>query len=70
MTWRDLGPGQRKAVVAGGAAELVLTTWALRDLLSRPAAGVRGPKALWGASLVVQPFGPVAYLALGRRSSR
>jgi hypothetical protein len=67
MTWADLSPTQRKAVVAAAAAELVLTTWALRDLWTRPAERVRGPKALWGASLVVQPFGPVGYLAFGRR---
>lgn len=67
MTWGDLSPTQRRAVVAGAAVELAVTTWAIRDLRSRPADGVRGPKALWGASLVVQPFGPLAYLAFGRR---
>lgn len=65
--WSDLSSGQRKALLAGMAVELVLTTWAARDLLRRPAASVRGPKALWGASFAVQPFGPLAYLAFGRR---
>jgi hypothetical protein len=67
MAWHDLSPTQRKAVVAGAAVELVATAWALQDLRSRPAEGVRGPKVLWGASFVVQPFGPLAYLAFGRR---
>lgn len=66
-SWSDLSPVQRKAVVAAAAAELVATTWAARDLRKRPASDVRGPKLLWGAALVVQPFGPLAYLTLGRR---
>jgi phospholipase D-like protein len=66
-SWADLSPTQRKAVVAGAAVEMVLTTWSLRDLRRRPAEAVRGPKTLWRASFVVQPFGPLAYLAFGRR---
>ena len=67
MTWNDLSPTQRAALIAAAAAEFALTAWALRDLWSRPADSVRGPKAMWGALLVVQPFGPPAYLALARR---
>ena len=66
MTWNDLSPTRRGALVAGAAVELALTTWALRDLWSRPAESVRGPKPMWGALFVVQPFGPPAYLAFGR----
>jgi hypothetical protein len=65
--WRDLTPAQRRAIVVGGAVEVALTAVVLRDLARRPGTGVRGPKALWAAGCVVQPFGPVAYLALGRR---
>jgi hypothetical protein len=66
-TWGDLSPMQRRAVVVGAVAELAMTTWALRDLRGRPAEAVRGPKALWAASFAVQPFGPLAYVAIGRR---
>ena len=66
--WRDLSRTQQRAIAAGGAVELVLTAVALRDLSRRPASGVRGRKGLWALSFVVQPFGPVAYLAAGRRS--
>jgi hypothetical protein len=45
----------------------VLTTIALRDLARRPWTEVRGPKALWALGCVVQPIGPIAYLACGRR---
>jgi hypothetical protein len=65
--WRDLTPAQRRAIVVGGAAEVVMTAVVLRDLARRPRDRVRGPKAAWVASCVVQPFGPLAYLALGRR---
>lgn len=66
-TWGDLSAAQRTAVVAAGAVELVVTASAMRDLTRRPAGAVRGPKALWAASMAVQPFGPLAYWAFGRR---
>ena len=64
--WTDLTPLQQKAIVAGGAVEVVLTAVALRDLARRPASDVRGPKWLWVLAFVVQPFGPIAYLIRGR----
>lgn len=66
-TWADLTPTQQRLVVVGGAAEVVLTTWCLIDLVRRPAQAVRGPKALWAPALAVQPVGPLAYLLWGRR---
>jgi hypothetical protein len=66
--WRDLTATQQKAVVAGAAVEVVLTVTVLRDLARRPADEVRGPKLLWVLSCVVQPLGPLAYLAFGRRT--
>ncbi|MDX6277826.1 MAG: hypothetical protein QOJ72_1954 [Nocardioidaceae bacterium] len=65
--WSDLTPGQRRAVFIAGAAETVLTVAALRDLAHRPARDVRGPKALWVLAFFVQPVGPLAYFAKGRR---
>lgn len=65
--WEDLTDGQKAAIVLLGAVEVVLTVVALRDLRRRPRAGVRGPKLLWAAGCFVQPVGPVAYLAIGRR---
>ncbi len=66
--WRDLSPTQQRAIIAGGAVEVVLTAVALRDLRRRPANEVRGRKWLWVMSFAVQPFGPIAYLASRRRS--
>jgi hypothetical protein len=67
VRWSELSPGQRYGVVALGSVELVLTVVSLIDLSRRPAEQVRGPKALWALAAFVQPVGPVAYLALGRR---
>lgn len=66
-SWSDMTPMQKKVVVVAGLAEVVLTTWCLRDLKARPAELVRGPKALWVPAMSVQPVGPIAYLVWGRR---
>lgn len=65
--WSDLTPTQQRVVGAVGAVELVLTVAALRDLAKRSASEVRGPKALWRMGVFVQPVGPIAYFAAGRR---
>jgi hypothetical protein len=66
-SWAELSPLQRKAVVAGGVVELVVTAIAASDLYRRDASQVRGPKAMWIAAFAVQPFGPLGYLLLGRK---
>jgi phospholipase D-like protein len=58
---------QKRTIVVGGALEAVMTLAALRDLAKRPAGQVRGPKAVWVLSFVVQPIGPIAYFAVARR---
>ena len=68
LRWDDLPRWQQTAIVALGAAEIVLTSVALVDLVRRPRRQVRGPKTLWAAGFAVQPFGPIAYLTLGRRT--
>jgi hypothetical protein len=65
--WSDLTTLQKRAVVVGGALEVVMTLAALRDLASRRGDEVRGPKAAWVLAFVVQPIGPIAYFAAGRR---
>jgi hypothetical protein len=67
--WSDLTTGQQRAIIVGGAVEVVVTALALRDLARRPSSQVRGPKAGWVLSFAVQPFGPLAYFAFGRRSA-
>ncbi|MFM2437374.1 MAG: hypothetical protein RLZ55_183 [Actinomycetota bacterium] len=67
--WSELSTGQQVAVIALGAVEVALTAVAAVDLVRRDPATVRGSKWLWAPALVVQPFGPVAYLALGRKAA-
>ena len=66
--WEDFTPGQRRAIVVAASVEVGLTTVALVDLARRPSVMVRGPKLIWIAGCVVQPFGPIAYLLFGRRA--
>ena len=66
-SWKDLTPTQQRVIVVAGALEAVVTSVALRDLARRPSDEVKGPKLLWTAACAVQPVGPLAYLALGRR---
>jgi len=65
--WNSLTPTQQRLIVAGSVVEVVLTTVAIVDLVRRPAAQVRGPKWAWVLGCAVQPVGPIAYLAVGRR---
>lgn len=66
-SWDELSGSQKALILTGISIELALTATALVDLVRRPRAQVRGPKGLWALGLVVQPVGPIAYLALGRR---
>lgn len=67
-SWGDLTTGQQRAIVIAGAGEAVITLVAVRDLVRRPKALVRGPKSLWLPAFMVQPLGPVAYFLFGRKS--
>jgi hypothetical protein len=58
---------EQTVVLVATSIELALTATAAVDLWRRPQAGIRGPKALWAVCLVIQPFGPIAYLTVGAR---
>jgi hypothetical protein len=64
--WSDLTTLQKRTIVLFGTLETVMTLAALRDLARRGSDQVRGPKAAWVLSFVVQPVGPIAYFAAGR----
>ena len=68
--WSEFSPAARAAIVAGAVAEAIVTSIALRDLIRRPRAEVRGRKLVWFFGFFVQPFGPLLYLRAGRRRSR
>ncbi len=66
-TWRELSPLQQRAIIVAGAAEIILTSSAAFSLLHRSPEQVRGPRLAWAAALPIQPFGPIAYFAWGRK---
>ena len=68
--WQGLQTEQRAGFIAVAAIDIGLRIWALADLRSRPAAQVRGPKAVWAVGLsLVNSAGvlPLTYLTVGRR---
>lgn len=66
-SWSDLDSRSRAAVIVLSAFEVIVTLVAARDLRKRPSAQVKGPKLFWVLAFAVQPVGPLAYLAVGRR---
>ncbi|QRY61548.1 hypothetical protein JVX90_14130 [Gordonia sp. PDNC005] len=69
--WNDLTNRQKSLIIGGSALDAALRVWAGRDLASRSAAEVNGPKWLWGVGLsAVNSAGvlPVVYLVKGRRA--
>lgn len=66
--WRDLSPRQRVGAIVGVSVQLALAAAAWRDLATRPAALVNGPKAVWSLVIGVNFVGPLAYFAGGRRA--
>jgi hypothetical protein len=65
--WKDMSARGRVGVILLAAGQLALKTLAWRDLTKRPADQVRGPKAIWYLGTLVNFFGAVAYLLVGRR---
>jgi hypothetical protein len=65
--WNGLSQRQRALWFGAAAGELSLKIAALIDIRRRPAAQIRGPKALWRLAMVVNLIGPVSYFAFGRR---
>jgi hypothetical protein len=56
------------AIIAVVHLTAVTLTW--RDLRSRPAAQVRGPKRVWQVASALNTSGSVAYWLFGRRRGR
>lgn len=69
--WNELTTRQKSLIIGGSALDAALRVWAGRDLASRRASEVNGPKWLWGVGLsAVNSAGilPVIYLVKGRRA--
>jgi hypothetical protein len=68
--WQDLSTWQRLTVIATIIIQITLLIAALRDIRRRPAAEIRGPKALWTAIAFINYIGPIAYFIYGRRKTQ
>ena len=62
--WSDLTPQQRAGVLGLVALQAALAAFAQRDLGSRSADELRGPKLLWRFA-TLNTFGAIAYLTIG-----
>ncbi|WP_235508152.1 PLDc N-terminal domain-containing protein [Agromyces sp. Soil535] len=58
---------QRTWLLVAASVQLSLAVTAWVNLAKRPAAEVKGPKALWAAIIAVNFIGPLSYFAFGRR---
>jgi hypothetical protein len=68
-TWKELNSGQKAKGALMIGIQLGLQAVALKDLKSRSAAEVNGPKAAWVAGTFVNFLGPIAYFLFGRRKA-
>jgi hypothetical protein len=58
---------QQTGMLIAASVQLALAATAWTDLARRPAALVRGPKALWAVLIAVNFIGPLSYFVVGRR---
>jgi hypothetical protein len=54
--WKELSPGQQRAIIAVGAVTTIWQLAMLWDLSRRPAERVRGSKRAWVLASFVRPF--------------
>ena len=64
--WSELTTQQRTGVLALIAVQAALAAFAQRDLGSRSAAELRGPKILWRFA-TLNTIGALAYILVGRQ---
>jgi hypothetical protein len=64
---KHLSPGGRAAVGVLGLVQAAFAFLAFWDLAHRPAAQLRGPKAVWIPAILVNWIGPASYFLFGIR---
>jgi hypothetical protein len=63
--WNELSPMARFGTVATGIVQLSLLVAAQTDITRRPAAQIRGSKAMWRLATLVNFIGPASYFTFG-----
>jgi hypothetical protein len=69
LNWSEMSAGQKAGVVVMGAVQFALAATAWRDLATRSAERINGPKGMWAAIIAVNWVGPIAYFIKGRRAA-
>ena len=64
-TWKELSPKAKFGTIVGAIIQLTLLVAAQRDISRRPAAEIRGSKAMWRAATLVNFIGPGCYFTFG-----
>ena len=64
-TWKELSPMAKFGTVMAAVVQLSLLVAAQRDISRRPAAEIRGSKALWRAATLINFVGPGSYFTFG-----
>jgi hypothetical protein len=67
MNWAEMSPGRKAVAIVVGVVQFVFAAAAWRDLATRSADQVNGPKGLWTAIIAVNWIGPAAYFLKGRK---
>jgi hypothetical protein len=67
--WKDFSNKRRVRMIITGFVQFTMMVVMLLDLHRRPANQVKGNKRVWLMAAFVQPFGPIAYFAFGRKKA-
>lgn len=63
--WKDLSPTAKFGTIAAAVVQLSLLVAAQTDITRRPAAEIRGSKAMWRVATLVNFVGPGSYFTFG-----
>jgi hypothetical protein len=65
--WSEMSRQQQVSTVAASIVELSLLAATLWDIWRRPAAQIKGSKAMWTGLAFINFVGPLAYFLFGRK---
>lgn len=68
--YHGLSPAAQRGLWALVVFEAILIVAAERDIATRPAGSLRGPKLMWRLIATQNLIGPAAYFAIGRRPAQ
>ena len=63
--WKDLSPMAKFGTISAAIVQLSLLVAAQTDITRRPAAEIRGSKAMWRVATLINFVGPGSYFTFG-----